>query len=96
MHPSVNFYFYSRKNTNHDLPDTINTETLINFLNDKQRDPRLNEILYPHYDSKRVMEIINTYEKNPENVAKGLISIDGLTNYLVSLRNAFMLIFGNT
>jgi len=74
----------SRKNTNHDEPDTINTETLINFLNDKQRDPRLNEILYPHYDTKRVMEIINTYERNADYVAKGLISIDGLTNYLVS------------
>ena len=43
----------------------ISKETLIEFLNNKQRDPRLNEILYPHYDTKRVMEIINAYEKNP-------------------------------
>jgi hypothetical protein len=43
----------------------ISKETLIEFLNEKQRDPRLNEILYPHYDTKRVMEIITTYEKNP-------------------------------
>jgi phosphatidylinositol phospholipase C beta len=61
---------------------------VIEFLNEKQRDPRLNEILYPHYDTKRVMEIITNYEKNPENVAKGVISIDGLTNYLMSDENA--------
>lgn len=43
--------------------DTINLEQFINFLNEKQRDPRLNEILYPLYDEKRALEIINTYEQ---------------------------------
>lgn len=38
---------------------------LINFLNEKQRDPRLNEILYPLYDEKRTIEIINDYEQDP-------------------------------
>ena len=47
---------------------------LIEFLNEKQRDPRLNEILYPHYNENRVMEIIRTYERNPVLVEKGLIS----------------------
>ena len=40
---------------------------MVKFLNDKQRDPRLNEILYPLYDPKRVREIIDTYEQNEEN-----------------------------
>ena len=34
------------------------------FLNEKQRDPTLNEILYPLYDEKRATEIINDYEQN--------------------------------
>lgn len=34
------------------------------FLNEKQRDPTLNEILYPFYDEKRATEIINDYEQN--------------------------------
>lgn len=39
-------------------------DQFINFLNEKQRDPRLNEILYPLYDEKRALEIINTYEQD--------------------------------
>lgn len=38
----------------------------MNFLNEKQRDPRLNEILYPLYDEKRALEIINDYEQEEE------------------------------
>lgn len=41
-------------------------DQFINFLNEKQRDPRLNEILYPLYDEKRAIEIINDYEPNEE------------------------------
>lgn len=44
--------------------DQINIDQFINFLNEKQRDPRLNEILYPLYDEKRAIEIINTYEQD--------------------------------
>ena len=56
---------------------------MIEFLNEKQRDPRLNEILYPHYNENRVMEIIRTYEKNPVLVEKGLISKEvNITNVL--------------
>ena len=58
------------------------------FLNDKQRDPRLNEILYPHYDERRVMEIITAHEKDPNLVEKQLISKEGLINYLMSDQNA--------
>lgn len=48
--------------------DFINVDQFINFLNEKQRDPRLNEILYPLYDEKRAAEIIATYEQNEEMV----------------------------
>lgn len=46
--------------------DTISVDQFINFLNEKQRDPRLNEILYPLYDEKRANEIINDYEPNEQ------------------------------
>ena len=46
-------------------------EKLIEFLNEKQRDPRLNEILYPHYNERRVREIIATYETDMNKVKLG-------------------------
>lgn len=49
----------------------LSVEKLIEFLNDKQRDPRLNEILFPMYDRERVLQIIDTYEKYPEMIKKG-------------------------
>ena len=55
------FYFSTQGKANE-----INVEQFINFLNEKQRDPRLNEILYPLYDEKRSLEIINTYEQSEE------------------------------
>ena len=64
-------------------------KSLIEFLNEKQRDPRLNEILYPHYNESRAMEIIRTYEKNPDLVEKGLISKEVfLHNYFIWLYNS--------
>jgi hypothetical protein len=36
----------------------------VQFMNEKQRDPRLNEILFPLYDEKRCTEIINDYERD--------------------------------
>ena len=61
----------------------ITVKCLIEFLNEKQRDPRLNEILYPHYNENRVMEIIRTYEKNPVLVEKGLISKEVNVTYVL-------------
>lgn len=68
--------------------DSINVEQFITFLNEKQRDPRLNEILYPLYDEKRALEIITTYEQNPEAVAEKKLTKDGLIRYLMSDENA--------
>lgn len=50
--------------------DEISTPKLIEFLNEKQRDPRLNEILYPHYNANRVKEIITAYEPDQDLVKR--------------------------
>ncbi|XP_071037611.1 1-phosphatidylinositol 4,5-bisphosphate phosphodiesterase isoform X2 [Parasteatoda tepidariorum] len=76
------------KNITQEKSDTITAKQLINFLNKKQRDPRLNEILYPFYDEMRAREIISTYERNPELATQGLLSQDGLIRYLMSDENA--------
>ncbi|KAL0114753.1 hypothetical protein PUN28_011811 [Cardiocondyla obscurior] len=68
--------------------DTINLEQLITFLNEKQRDPTLNEILYPLYDEKRAMEIINDYEQNEVARNERTMTKDGFIRYLMSDENA--------
>lgn len=61
--------------------DFINPRQLVAFLNDKQRDPRLNEILHPFYDERRALEIISRYETNPEFVAQQKLSQQGLCRF---------------
>lgn len=72
----INAIIYSENSRTQGKADTINLEQLITFLNEKQRDPTLNEILYPLYDEKRALEIINDYEQNEivRNESKNLIN----------------------
>uniref|UniRef100_A0A8C3A2Y3 1-phosphatidylinositol 4,5-bisphosphate phosphodiesterase n=1 Tax=Cyclopterus lumpus TaxID=8103 RepID=A0A8C3A2Y3_CYCLU len=62
------------------------TDGLFVFFN--QRDPRLNEILFPFYDPKRAMQIIEKYERDEELKKKGCMSSDGFCRYLMSDENA--------
>ncbi|KAH3846069.1 hypothetical protein DPMN_088363, partial [Dreissena polymorpha] len=66
----------------------LSAETLINFLNEKQRDPRLNEILFPEYDRKSVLKIIQAYETDEDFRAKHWLGLDGFCRYLMSDDNA--------
>ncbi|XP_047138767.1 1-phosphatidylinositol 4,5-bisphosphate phosphodiesterase beta-4 isoform X1 [Hydra vulgaris] len=87
--------FYNRFVTRHDLDGVfaelgaknkpyLTTDQLVDFLNNRQRDPRLNEILFPYYDISGAQAIVNTYEPNKAFADKGYISIDGLTKFLMS------------
>ncbi len=49
----------------------LTTEQFVEFLNKHQRDPRLNEILYPYYDKKRAQAIIDQFEPNQNMINKG-------------------------
>ena len=68
--------------------DYIECAKLVDFLNDKQRDPRLNEILYPHYNEARVLEIVTRYETDPELINKKAIGKEAFTRYLMSDENS--------
>ncbi|KAK1793287.1 hypothetical protein P4O66_011675 [Electrophorus voltai] len=71
-----------------DKNDYLNIEQLISFLNESQRDPRLNEILFPFYDPNRAKQILYTYETDDNLKKKGLMSCDGFCRYLMSDENA--------
>ncbi|XP_028966613.1 1-phosphatidylinositol 4,5-bisphosphate phosphodiesterase classes I and II [Galendromus occidentalis] len=68
----------------------MNTEQLVNFLNREQRDPRLNEILYPYANPDRARDLIKQYEPNKSNVQKGVLSFEGFLKYLLSEDNAII------
>ncbi|KAI4464026.1 phosphoinositide-specific phospholipase c family protein [Holotrichia oblita] len=69
--------------------DFISLDQFVNFLNEKQRDPRLNEILYPLYDDKRAIEIITTYEQDEKAKEEKKLTKDGLIRFviLILIRN---------
>lgn len=59
----------------------------VDFLNKTQRDPRLNEILYPYANEARANDIISQYEPNKYNANRGQLSFDGFLRYLMSEDN---------
>ncbi len=69
--------------------DAIGIIQFIDFLNDKQRDPRLNEILYPLYNEKRATEIIEEYEQDKDNRLRSNLLKLGFIAEIVSNLDAF-------
>lgn len=51
-------------------------DQLVDFLNDKQRDPRLNEILFPYCTFEKAQVIIDKYEPNKDFAKKGTFQMD--------------------
>lgn len=76
------------KKINGEKSDYLSLDQLVSFLNENQRDPRLNEILFPFYDPKRATQIIEKYERDADLRKKGLMSSDGFCRYLMSDENA--------
>lgn len=74
----------SKSSSNASGPKLMSIEQLVSFLNNEQRDPRRNEILYPYADRYKGQEIINTFEPNVNYKSKSLLSLEGFTNYLMS------------
>lgn len=60
----------------------MSTAQLVDFLNKTQRDPRLNEILFPYANTARAKDLILQYEPNEFNAKKGLLSFDGFLRWV--------------
>uniref|UniRef100_UPI00398E89FE 1-phosphatidylinositol 4,5-bisphosphate phosphodiesterase beta-1 isoform X1 n=1 Tax=Pristiophorus japonicus TaxID=55135 RepID=UPI00398E89FE len=60
----------------------LTVDQMTEFINSKQRDPRLNEILYPPVKQEQVQQLIEKYEPNINLAKRGHISIDGFKRYL--------------
>ena len=69
---------------------TMTVKEFLTFLNDYQRDPRLNEILYPYATEEKAMSLIRKYEPNTLLVTRAELSCEGFMWYLLSEDNLVM------
>lgn len=65
----------------------LTVDQMMDFINLKQRDPRLNEILYPPLKQEQVQVLIEKYEPNSSLAKKGQMSVDGFMRYLSGEEN---------
>lgn len=49
----------------------LTLEQLMDFINQKQRDPRLNEVLYPPLGPSQARQLIEKYEPNQQFLERG-------------------------
>ncbi|XP_075996015.1 1-phosphatidylinositol 4,5-bisphosphate phosphodiesterase beta-3 [Genypterus blacodes] len=68
----------------------ISLDQLMEFLNRKQRDSRLNEVLYPPLKREQVRQIMEKYESNASQLERDQISLQGFTRYLGGDENSIV------
>jgi len=68
----------------------LKIDQLVKFLNNEQRDPRLNEILFPYYCTEKASKLIHKYEPSPELSQTNRMGFDGLARYLMSEDNLIL------
>ncbi|XP_059898380.1 LOW QUALITY PROTEIN: 1-phosphatidylinositol 4,5-bisphosphate phosphodiesterase beta-1-like [Gadus macrocephalus] len=68
----------------------LSMDQMTEFINSKQRDPRLNEILYPPLKAEQVQQLMDKYEPNVALAQKGQISMDGFARYLCCEENGII------
>ncbi|XP_066532606.1 1-phosphatidylinositol 4,5-bisphosphate phosphodiesterase beta-1 [Hoplias malabaricus] len=68
----------------------LTVEQITDFINNKQRDPRLNEILYPPLKPEQVQALVEKYEPDTMLSQRGQISVEGFARYLSGEENSII------
>ncbi|XP_017539062.1 1-phosphatidylinositol 4,5-bisphosphate phosphodiesterase beta-1 isoform X2 [Pygocentrus nattereri] len=68
----------------------LTVEQMTDFINNKQRDPRLNEILYPPLKPEQVQALVEKYEPDTMLYQRGQISVEGFARYLSGEENSII------
>ncbi|XP_053576046.1 1-phosphatidylinositol 4,5-bisphosphate phosphodiesterase beta-3 [Bombina bombina] len=68
----------------------LTLEQLMDFLNQKQRDPRLNEILFPPLKRDQVRQLIEKYEPNRQFLERDQMSMEGFSRFLGGEENSIV------
>ncbi|XP_026165027.1 1-phosphatidylinositol 4,5-bisphosphate phosphodiesterase beta-1 [Mastacembelus armatus] len=65
----------------------LSVDQMTEFINNKQRDPRLNEILYPPLRPAQTHALMERYQHDQAQLKQGLISLQAFSAYLSSDEN---------
>lgn len=68
----------------------LTVDQMMDFINIKQRDPRLNEILYPPLKQEQVQVLIEKYEPNTSLATKGQSALS-----LTTGKRCFLIVNGS-
>ncbi|KAF6333957.1 phospholipase C beta 3 [Rhinolophus ferrumequinum] len=68
----------------------LTLEQLMDFINQKQRDPRLNEVLYPPLGPSQARLLIEKYEPNKQFLERDQMSMEGFSRYLGGEENGIL------
>uniref|UniRef100_A0A8C3AM60 1-phosphatidylinositol 4,5-bisphosphate phosphodiesterase n=1 Tax=Cyclopterus lumpus TaxID=8103 RepID=A0A8C3AM60_CYCLU len=68
----------------------ISLDQLIDFINHRQRDSRLNEVLYPPLKREQVRQIMEKYETNVSQLERDQISLQAFSRYLEGEENSIV------
>ncbi|XP_032660209.1 1-phosphatidylinositol 4,5-bisphosphate phosphodiesterase beta-3 isoform X1 [Chelonoidis abingdonii] len=68
----------------------LSLDQLMDFINQRQRDPRLNEVLYPPLSRDQVRQLIDKYEPNRQFLERDQMSMEGFGRYLGGEENSIV------
>uniref|UniRef100_A0A3P8QSX3 1-phosphatidylinositol 4,5-bisphosphate phosphodiesterase n=1 Tax=Astatotilapia calliptera TaxID=8154 RepID=A0A3P8QSX3_ASTCA len=68
----------------------ISLDQLMDFINRRQRDSRLNEVLYPPLKRDQVRQIMEKYETNTSQLERDQISLQAFSRYLGGEENTIV------
>uniref|UniRef100_A0A8D0APF7 Phosphoinositide phospholipase C n=1 Tax=Sander lucioperca TaxID=283035 RepID=A0A8D0APF7_SANLU len=68
----------------------ISLDQLMDFINRRQRDSRLNEVLYPPLKREQVRQIMEKYETNASQLERDQISLQAFSRYLGGEENSIV------
>ncbi|XP_060774347.1 1-phosphatidylinositol 4,5-bisphosphate phosphodiesterase beta-3 isoform X2 [Neoarius graeffei] len=66
----------------------LSLDQMLDFINRKQRDSRLNEVLYPPLKREQVRQLMEKYETNASQLERDQISLMSFSKYLGGEENA--------
>ncbi|XP_035028584.2 1-phosphatidylinositol 4,5-bisphosphate phosphodiesterase beta-1-like [Hippoglossus stenolepis] len=61
---------------------SLSVDQMTDFINNKQRDPRLNEILYPPLRPAQTHTVMERYQQDQAQLKQGVISLQAFSSYL--------------